>query len=382
VSSLSQLELEQRYLGRYPAVPGNATELLVDGERAYPAMLAAIAAAERSIVLESYIFRADAAGQRFLAALVERAAAGVSVRVLVDGVGAGDTPDEFWDPLRDAGGELAVFRPLAGLFQLGLYFWQRDHRKVLVVDDHVAFIGGMNVGDDYAPLSWGGEAWHDVHVRLRGPVARALTALVNRTWRQVTGKDWSPQLGPAAVAGQTSVQLLEGRLTRRHSVRQAYLHAIRHARHTIRIVNAYCIPDRGVRRALRDARRRGVRVQLLLAGRTDLYPVRFASRFLYRRLLRWGIEVYEWTERVLHAKAAVIDGVWCSIGSYNLDRRSLVHNLEANVACVDAELGAASDARFEADLALSRRVDPDTWHRRPALEKLLEVFWYQLRWLL
>lgn len=377
-----ELDADRRYLGRYPLIPGNRATLLVDGAQAYPAMLAAIAHAERSILLESYIFRADHAGRTFLEALVERAQAGVEVRVLVDGVGSSDTPTSFWEPLLAHRGRVAVFRPLEGLFRIGRRFWQRDHRKLLVVDDQVAFIGGMNIGDDYAPPEWGGEAWHDAHARIEGPAARGLAHLFQRTWRQLDRADPGPRVVPGEVMGDVGVQILEGRLTRRHSVRQAYLHAIRKARHTIRITNAYCIPDRAVRRALRGARRRGVRVQMLLAGRTDLRSVQFAGRYLYRVLMRAGIELFEWTERVLHAKSAVIDGRWCSIGSYNLERRSLLHNLEANVACVDAKLGAALEAQFEADLARSQRIDPETWHRRPAFEKLAEAFFYQLRYLL
>ena len=373
---------ERRYLGPYPVIAGNRTELLVDGSEAYPAMLAALASAERSIVLESYIFRSDRAGRRFLEALIERAAAGVAVRVLVDGVGAGDTPASFWDPLLDRGGRVAVFRPVAGMFRIGPSIWKRDHRKLLVIDDNVAFIGGLNISNEYAPADWGGAAWHDAHARIEGPGARGLALVFNRTWRQVTGEDWSGRLSPATIAGHTDIQILEGRLTRRHSVRQAYLHAIRNAERTIRITNAYCIPDRPVRRALRGACRRGVRVQLLLAGRTDLRSVQYAGRYLYKSLMALGVEVYEWTERVLHAKTAVIDGRWCSIGSYNLDRRSLLHNLEANIACVDRDLGAALDAQFERDVARSRRIDPETWHRRDPLDKLLEVFFFQLRYLL
>jgi cardiolipin synthase len=373
---------ERRYLGPYPVIPGNRAVLLVDGVEAYPAMLAAIASAQQSIVLESYIFRHDRAGRRFLEALCERAQAGVSVRVIVDGVGSADTPHSFWAPLLDRGGRVGVFRPLKGLFRFGRSFWQRDHRKLLITDDRTAFIGGLNIGDDYAPGAWGGAAWHDAHARLDGPVARGLTELVNRTWLQIMKEDWTPRQAAGVAVGQTGMQILEGRLSRRLSVRKAYLHAIRNAKDSIRITNAYCIPDRPVRRALRGARRRGVRVQLLLAGRTDILPVQLAGRYLYRRLLSWGIEIYEWTERVLHAKTAVIDRRWCSMGSYNLDRRSLLHNLEANIACVDADLGAAFEAQFERDLACSKRIDPATWHRRPPVEKLLEALFYRLRYLL
>ncbi|MBN1961905.1 MAG: cardiolipin synthase ClsB [Deltaproteobacteria bacterium] len=373
---------DRRYLGRHYVFSKNRAELLVDGQQAYPAMLEAIANAKRSIAFESYIFSADVIGERFLVALCERAKDGVAVRVIIDGVGSMDTSANFWQPLINAGGEVVVFHPPRKISFSAKNFWVRDHRKLLIIDDYIAFIGGINIGREYAPTEWGGANWHDIHAQIHGPVAHGLMVLFNRTWRQVTKKDWNVYLGPPQEAGNTAMQILEGRLTKRHSVRRAYLHAIANATSTIRITNAYCIPDRDVQRALQRARKRGVRVQLLLSGRTDIRSIQFAGRYLYRRLLKWGIEIYEWTERVLHAKTAVVDGYWCSIGSYNLDRRSLLHNLEANVACVDKKLGTAFDQQFENDLRRSHFIDPTTWHRRPSLQKLLEFFFYQLRYLL
>jgi len=395
-AKLASVQELERYLAGYPAIGGNRAQSLVDGRAAYPSMLAAIAAARTSVLLESYIFRADGTGARFLTALCARAAAGARVRVLVDGVGSRQIPPEFWAPLLAAGGAVEVFRPLHRFMSLGWwrFLWKRDHRKLLVVDERVAFIGGVNIADDYAPSEEGGGGWHDAHVRIEGPAAAALGQLFLRTWHQVTssslevfrygGRQPRPLDAPRNVeaAGDVSVQILEGSLTRRHSVRKAYLHAIRTAERTIRITNAYCIPDRMVRRALALARQRGVRVQMLLAGATDIAAVQYASHFLYRRMLDLGIEIYEWTEHVLHAKTAVIDGVWCSIGSYNLDRRSLVHNLEANIGCVDPTLGAALDEQFERDVMKSKPIDPKTWHRRSPLAKILELLFYQLRYLL
>ncbi len=356
---------------------------LVDGANAYPAMLEAIGQALRSIVMESYIFRSDATGTRFLDALCERAKAGVQVCILVDGFGSADTPASFWAPLVAAGGRAAVFRPLRFLpWNWTRQLMVRDHRKLLSVDDRVAFVGGINIGNEYAPRSWGGNAWHDAHVCVLGPAARELTKVFNRTWRSVTGENRSAQLAPAVRAGGLGVQLLESRLTRRRSMRKAYLQAIHNAKHTIRITNAYFIPDRLVRRALRGACRRGVDVQLLFAGATDVKVVQYASRALYQKLMRFGVQIYEWTERILHAKTAVIDGSWCTIGSFNLDRRSFLHNLEVNVAFVDDTIGAQIDAQFQVDIARSQRIDPATWHRRSPWQKLIEKFFYQLRYFL
>ena len=359
-------------------IANNRVRLLVDGAEGYPAMLEAIAGARRSIVLASYSFAGDATGARFRDALVERARAGISVRVTIDGVGSFGTRATFFSPLVAAGGELGVYRrPSPWRPQWSLR--RRDHRKILVVDDEVGFVGGLNIGDEYAPEEWEGGAWHDMHVRLHGPAARELTRMFNRTWRTITAESWNDRLGPPRPGGEVAVQVLESRIYQRFAIHRSYLSAIRRARESVRITNAYFVPVQAVQRALRAARRRGARVQLLLAGRTDIRSVQYASRALYGSLMKRGIEIYEWNERVLHAKCAVIDGRWCSIGSYNLNRRSLLHDLEANVACLDAGLGRRMDARFEADLARSRRVDPETWHRRPGLDKLLEQIFYKLR---
>jgi cardiolipin synthase len=364
-----------------PGFAGNRVRLLVDGEAAYPAMLEAIAQARHSIALESYIFAADATGLRFAAALAAAAKRGVAVRLLIDGIGSLGTPTALFAELLAAGGEVAVFSPPFA-WPPSVLLWHRDHRKLLVIDQAQGFIGGLNIGDAYAPRSWGGAAWHDTHAQLHGPIAYGLAKLFARTWMQQTKKVWQLPLQPSVHAGQTFIRLLESRLTQRYSIRRAYLQAIGKAQQRICICNAYCIPDRGILRALRNACGRGVQVQLLLAGSTDVRAVQYASRSLYKEMLTWGVQIYEWQGPVLHAKSAVIDAAWCSLGSYNMDRRSLLHNLEANIACEDAALGTALVKQFAADLQHSGRVELSHWHRRPLLQKFFEKFWYKLRYLL
>ncbi len=359
-------------------IPGNRLTLLVDGAATYDAMLAAIDGAERAILLSSYIFAADRTGARFRDTLANAARRGVSVRVIVDGIGSLAADEAFFAPLIAAGGRVGVFHPPKPWLPRWV-FWRRDHRKILVVDDRTGFVGGLNIGDDYAPPAWGGHGWHDVHARIEGPAAAELTRLLSRTWSWLDRADTCelPRVPPPA--GDTAVRLLENRLRQRFTIHRAYLHAIKRARERVRIANAYFVPVQAVQRALRRARQRGVQVQLLLAGRTDVKMVQYASRALYRRLLADGLEIYEWEEQVLHAKCAVVDGRWCSIGSYNFNRRSLFHDLETNLECVDEELGRALDAQLAADFGRARRVDPETWHRRPAIDKLLEQLFYKLR---
>lgn len=363
------------------ATPGNSLTLLKDGAAAFPVMLDAIDSAREAIILGSYIFAADRTGRRFRDALIAARRRGVAVRVLVDGVGSLSTPSEFWQPLRLAGGRVAIYHPPAP-WRPKSEFWRRDHRKLLVVDEQIGFIGGLNIADDYAPVSDGGSGWHDMHARIVGPAACEFTRILNRTWLRITGEDFSKSLCQAVPSGDVAVEIIENRFRTRSAIHHSYLHAIKRASRCIRITNAYFIPDRALSRALIQAVQRGVKVQLLLAGPTDVKPVRYASRARYMRFMRQGVEIYEWTEAVLHAKTAVIDGAWCSIGSFNMDHRSLLHNLEANAVCVDLNVGQALDRTFEADLARAQRIDPNTWHRRPWLDKLFEQLFYKLRILL
>jgi cardiolipin synthase A/B len=368
---------------RPPVIPGNRVQLLVDGGQVFPAMLRAINTAEHSVLLESYIFAKDATGRRFLDALTEAAARGVKVRVMVDGLGSLGTDAAFFAPLLRVGGVLSVYHaPWTWTWTFMSKWWRRDHRKLMMVDERFAFIGGTNIADAYAPPEWGGGGWHDSHALVQGPAALELAKVFARTWEWQTHERLPLSRAGVERLGEVAVQILESRWQRRPSIRTAYVEAIDRAERVVRLCNAYYIPDGRVLRALHRARRRGVRVQLILAGTTDVHAVRYASRALYSRMLAWGIEIYEWTDRVLHAKTAVIDASWCSMGSYNMDRRSLRHNLEANIGCYDKVLGAELDTQFVRDMKKSRRIDPLVWHRREWLDKVLERFFYKLRYLL
>lgn len=356
---------------------GNTVSFLVDGEATYISMLEAIRTSKYAVTLESYIFEADKTGRRFLDALCEARRRGLRVRVLIDAVGSSDTNIEFFRPLLDLGGELGIFNPPSLLRPL--WSIKRDHRKILTVDDQVGFTGGLNISDDYAPVDWGGRGWHDMQARIEGPAARELTKLVNRAWRRTQHEDWSGPLLPAKEVGSTRVQVLGNSMRQRWVIHRSYVNAIRNARHRIRLWNAYFVPDRAIRHAIIDARRRGVRVELILAGETDVWAVKLASRALYSLLLDHDVQIYEWTDRVLHAKAAVIDGSWCSMGSFNLDAMSLRHNLEANIALVDATLGATLDAQFEHDRKRCELVDRTAFSSRPHLDRLLERAFFAVR---
>lgn len=369
--------------------PGHRVELLRAGADAYPSMLAAIAAARDSVCFETYVLRDDATGRRFHAALAERARAGVAVRVLYDALGSLGLSEEFVDGLRAAGAEVVEYGPVAP-WRRRFRLTRRDHRKILVVDGRVGFAGGLNVGDEYAPAEAGGGGWYDLHARVEGPAVAELAGLFRRTWVRAGGRrfplpvpapdppaaPWTPTEGARATA------LANDELRDRWRIRDAYLHAIARAARSVRIMNAYFLPDRAVRRALGRAVRRGADVRVVVPAESDVALVQAATRHLYPRLLRAGVRIFEWPERMMHAKAAVVDAVWSTIGSYNLDYRSLRLNLEVALAVVDRAFGERLSALIEADCARCHEVGADALARRPWWRRFGDWLAYALRrWL-
>ncbi|HTM19604.1 MAG TPA: phospholipase D-like domain-containing protein [Kofleriaceae bacterium] len=363
-------------------VPGNRVEPLVEGGQIFSAMLAAIDSAQRYVHLETYIFNDDRVGTTFAQALVERARAGVAVRVIVDAIGTWQTSAGFFGDLRDAGVQLHEFSPLVPWRRWGR-LWQRDHRKILVVDGRVAFTGGINIADDYAPRELGGGGWRDTHCRVEGPLVDALEQQFRALWLSEDQPHYAPYPPPAGrdpAPGRHLAQLVHKDQDRnRTSIRRHYMHAFRSAQQFIYLANAYFVPDPGIRRALRRAARRGVRVAVIVPGRGDLRSVELASQATWSPLLRSGVEIHQWPETHMHAKHAVIDGVWTVIGSYNLDYQSLLRNLDVVVEVVDRELGAEMQRGFEADLQGCERVDLERWRQRSWWQRTMEWIFYRLR---
>jgi cardiolipin synthase len=378
-SDLRYLPARGRRRSRNRVIPLRA------GEQAFPAMLCAIARAERSVCLEMYILRADRIGQRFQSALIERARAGVRVCLIYDAVGSIGLPAKYLAELDDAGVERIEFhpvmpwRPRAG--------WnRRDHKKLLIVDGRVAFTGGINIGDEYCPASEGGGGWHDLCAQIEGPAVRDLWGVFAATWHAHGGArlELPPPPPEPSASADRSLSWVEvianlGAISRPR-IRRAVLHAIDRAEKRVVILNAYFIPDRALRRAFAAAIRRGAEVRVIVPSRSDLTLVYFASRNLYARLMRMGVRIFEWQGEMMHAKAAAIDGVWATIGSYNLDRRSFIHNLEVGLLIVDRELARELEAQFEADLRRCREVEARVWAKRPAWQKWAERACYALRY--
>jgi cardiolipin synthase len=355
------------------------------GEEAFPAMLRAIASAQQSVCLEMYILRADRIGRRFGNALIERARAGVRVRVIYDAIGSIGLPAQYVGELADAGVELIEFHPVMP-WRSRPGWNRRDHKKLLIVDCRLAFTGGINVGDEYCPADEGGGGWHDLCAQIEGPAVRDLLGVFAATWHDHGGSPFTlparPAEPPASVGRPLSwVEVIANLGTvARPRMRRAVMHAIERAEKSVRILNAYFIPDAALCRRLAAAVSRGVEVSVIVPSRSDLTLVHFASRHLYAWLMRSGVRIFEWQGRMMHAKAAAIDGVWATIGSYNLDRRSFAHNLEVGVLIVDRDLARELEAQFEADLRNCREVDASAWPSRPTVRKWAERACYALRY--
>jgi cardiolipin synthase len=364
----------------------NRVALLRDGYQAYPAMLAAIAAAQHTITLETYILRDDGTGARFIEALCERARAGVEVLLLFDAWGS-SVSDESLAKLREAGVKVKAFLPLRftlGFKRFASRLMRRNHRKSLVVDGQVGFTGGLNISDEYAAVADGGEGWRDTHLRVEGPSAQELEALFLTTWRRQKGARFDERRflrGRGAPCSKLAVIGNDFALHQK-AIRKAYLEAFGRAGQRIFLTQAYFLPPGKLLKALYRAVRRGVRVAVIVAATTDVKLVLWGARGLYPKLLKNGVEIYEWQGRVLHAKTAVVDGIWSTVGSSNLDSLSLRQNLEVNAVVTDAGFAKAMEALFLEDLAHCQRVTMATVKEYGFVRRLLSWLAFQLRhWL-
>ncbi len=341
-------------------------------------MSAAIDRARTSVFLEMYIFAADATGHAFRDRLAAAALRGVRVMVLVDAWGSWTTPDSFWAPLRTAGADVRLFHPIRrGLFPF------RNHRKLLLVDDSVAWLGGMNIADEYSTGRRGEPPWRDFLLGVEGPEAARLRRPFLRMWIRADRplllraffRRRTPREEERTAGGVRFLTSGPGEVAR--LALQAHREVIRTAHRSVDLAMGYFFPPGRILRELRRAAGRGARVRLLVTRRTDVAAMRWATRGLYGRLLRAGVEVYEFLPATLHAKLAVADDTLV-VGSANLDLRSDRLNHELTAVVRDPSLAAAARREFEADIARSERVELASWSRRPWLDRLRERLSYWL----
>ncbi len=381
------LAVEEAVAGS-PLSTGNRVLLLQDGPATYRAMLAAIAGAHDHIHLETYILDDDEVGQRFVQALTARQVQGVQVNLIRDGMGTLATPPALFAPLVASGGLVLVFNPLNPL--VARKAWelnQRDHRKLLIVDGRTAFLGGINISSVYSGGSARRQepdkpAWRDTDLQLQGPVVAELQKLFLAAWASQAGpaltpRDWFPT---PERAGQQVVRAIGSSPEEPFSAIYAtLLSAIASAQTSIQITVAYFAPDPQLKAALQAATARGVAVTLILPSRTDSWLVFHAGRGHYTELLQAGVKIVERQGAILHAKTALIDGVWATVGSTNLDWRSFLHNHELNAVVLGPDFGQQVQAMFDKDLALSTPISLADWRQRGLLARLKEWFagWWE-----
>ena len=349
-----------------------------DGGACLTVMLEAIRAARHEILLEMYWFGSDRTGQRFAQALMERARAGIRVCVTYDAVGSWESDAAQFERMREAGCDVHVYNPpKRWRFRLSVGN-RRDHRKLLVIDGQIGMTGGVNLADPWAPVADGGRGFRDNLICIEGPAVFDMRGIFGATWPHRL-----PGLPVPERAGSLTVHVLANDLRKnRRRIERAYLRAIRAAKRRVLIENSYFVPSWVVRTALRRAAKRGVQVSVVLPLVSDVPIVQLVSRRSYEHLLHAGVRLYEWGQSVLHSKIAVVDD-WCTVGTHNLDYRSLLYNLEINVSVEDAALASELRERIEQAIAVSARVDPRVWALRSRVVRWLEELLYRWirRWL-
>ncbi len=359
-----------------PAIMGgNRIDALNNGEEIFPAMLRAIADARVSVTFETYIYWSGEVGIQFTKALAERAQAGIPVHVTIDWVGSVKMDDELIDEMRDAGVKVHKYRPLRW-YNIGRMN-NRTHRKLLVVDGRIGFTGGVGVADQWRGKAGDPEHWRDTHYRIEGPVVAQLQAAYNDNWIKTTGQvlngdRYFPEL---RNAGELDAHMfVASPASGSESMHLMFLLAIAAAEHTIDIAASYFVPDDLLLRAFVASTKRGVRVRLLLAGpHLDSFTVKVASKREWGDLLKAGVTIYEYQPTMLHTKLLIIDGEFVSVGSTNLDIRSLRLNDEASLNVYGGEFAAQMTRVFEADLNDATPYAYEKWLRRPWTERVLEM---------
>jgi cardiolipin synthase len=372
-----------------PLVAGNKVILLSDGPATMRAMTNAIRSARNHINLQTYIFENDEVGRTLADLLIEKRAAGVQVHLIYDSIGNLGTPAEFFDRMRAAGIKALEYNPVNPLKAQGSWdINQRDHRKLLIIDGKTAFTGGVNISKVYGKSSFleskrkrsppkdaKEAAWRDTHMQIEGPVVAEFQKLFLDTWQRqsddtVADAQLFPSLKPE---GKALVRALGSTPERAdYAIYKTYISALAYADSYAHLTTAYFVPDRQIVEAMKDAAQRGVDVKIIFPSFADHTTILYASRSYYDELLAAGIRVYERNVAMLHAKTAVIDGVWSTIGSTNLDMRSFLHNDEINAVIVDVDFAERMEALFERDLKESTEITAEQWSRRGIGQRMRE----------
>jgi cardiolipin synthase len=367
-----------------PLTKGNKVSLLADGQAAYAAMFAGIQNAKDHINLETFTIEDDDVGRKFADLLLQKQREGIQVNLIYDSMGSFNTPAPFFQRLRAGGIQVVEFDPINPIKAHKHWLLKHpDHRKILIIDGKVAIIGGINISSVYSSSLSGKRnqgsllPWRDTDIQLEGPVVAEFQKLFIETWQNQKGpilleRKYFPYLretGNALVQVIGSTPGEDNRITF-----IAYVSAIAFAEHSVHLTNAYFIPDDQVLDAFIDAAKRGVDVQIILPSATDSTLALNAARYNYSELLQAGVKIFERRNALLHAKTAVIDGVWSTVGSTNMDYWSLLSNDEVNAVVLNREFAEKMESMFAGDLAESVQIQEGEWAKRPVLQKCKEAF--------
>lgn len=389
-SSVAPTDLLERhvavmeFLGGSPLIKGNKVKLLVDGSATYAAIFKAVRNAKHHINIETFIFEDDEATRKLADLLVQKRAKGVQVNLIYDSYGSSGTPDSFFQGLRDKGINVVAFNPMNLLKISGKRrVTYRDHRKIMIVDGRVAITGGVNFSQVYSSRVSGGEQerktelpWRDTDVQIEGPAVAEFQRLFLDTW----GKQKGPALGKRNFfphlkeAGKDLVQVIgsvSGVENRNTFI--MYVSAISFASNSVHLTNAYFAPDNQTVEALVNAAGRGIDVRIVVPGTTDVPLSLYAGQYYYSTLLNSGVKLYQRRNAILHAKTAVIDGVWSTVGSTNMDFWSFARNDEVNAIILSSEFASQMERMFNWDLAESDQIKREEWEQRPLFPRIKEL---------
>ncbi|SFM38548.1 cardiolipin synthase [Nitrosomonas communis] len=376
------LPFESKISGSHLSI-GNKVELLIDGPETYKSMYTAMENAKDHINMEIYIIKDDEIGHLFAELLIRKQNSGVQVNLIYDSVGSIDTPREFFKSLKESGVNVLEFNPINPL--IAPKNWQvtrRDHRKLLIIDGQIAFVGGVNISTEHSKGSFvkskstrSDNPWRDTHVRIVGPVVSEFQKLFMSIWNEQKGellaaRNYFPEL---ANEGSEVVRAIGSSPEKGYSqIYVTLLSAINSAETQIFLTSAYFVPDPQLRTALKAAAKRRVDVRILLPGKTDSALVYYASRSFYDELLSAGVKIYVRQDALLHAKTTLIDGVWSTIGSTNLDWRSFLNNEEIDAIILGQDFGTQMQTLFENDLKYSKLITLEEWRQRSISTRILE----------
>ena len=365
----------ERIVGK-PFTIGNKVELLRNGTATFNAMKAAISSARQRIDIESYIFDGDE-GNAFADLLLQKSMAGVNVNLIYDAWGSRDTPKKLFDRMKNGGVHTVAFRPLNTRSLVDFSINSRDHRKLLLVDNRITIVGGINIASDYrrAPLRHelpvtddvDEDGMRDTDIRIEGPATAQFEDMFLQTWKSETSDPIAnPPPSPLAGPGDTLALALAGAPDNHYSdLYRSLIVAIALAQSSIHLTQSYFIPTPSVQQALQNAARRGIDVKLVVPGVVDEPMAFLAGRAYYGELMKAGVQIYERQGVILHAKTIVIDGIWSTVGSSNLDWRSVIFNNEADAVIISRNFGSQMEQMFKDDLAASKKINLQEWKGQP-----------------